>query len=68
MEREHYIVNDIANENIKTQIKNSLEKISGVNNVCVDLGRGSIEVIYNAPATGDKIRSCIENSGHKIEN
>ena len=67
MKREHYIVNGIANENMKTQIKNSLEKIDGVNNVCVDMSRGSVDVIYNNPATEQEIRSCIENTGHKIE-
>ena len=67
MEREHYIVNGIANENMKTQIKNALEKIDGVNNVCVDMSRGSVEVIYNKPATEQEIRSCIENTGHIIE-
>lgn len=67
MERQHYIINDLTNENVKTQIKNSLEKIDGVNQVCVDLGRGSVEVIYSNPATQDEIRSCIENSGHTIE-
>ena len=67
MKREHYIVNGIANENMKTQIKNSLEKIDGVNNVCVDMSRGSVEVIYNNPATEQEIRSCIENTGPKIE-
>lgn len=67
MEREHYMVNGIANENMKTQIKNALEKIDGVNNVCVDIARGSVEVIYNEPATEEEIRSCIENTGHKIE-
>lgn len=67
MKREHYIVNGIANENMKTQIKNSLEKIDGVNNVCLDMSRGSVEVIYNNPATEQEIRSCIENTGHKIE-
>ena len=67
MKREHYIINDLANENIKTQVKNALEKIDGVNGVCVDLGRGTVEVIYNEPATQDEIRNCIENTGHKIE-
>lgn len=67
MKREHYIVNGIANENMKTQIKNSLEKIDGVNDVCVDMARGSVEVIYNNPATEQEIRSCIENTGHEIE-
>lgn len=67
MEREHYIVDGIANENMKTQIKNALEKIDGVNKVCVDMGRGSVEVIYNSPATPNEIKNCIENTGHRIE-
>ena len=41
MEREHYIVDGLANENMKTQVKNALEKIDGVSKVCVDLARGS---------------------------
>lgn len=67
MEREHYIVNGISNENMKTQIKNALEKIDGVNSVCVDMAHGSVEVIYNEPVTEQEIRNCIENTGHKIE-
>lgn len=67
MEREHYIINGVANENMKTQIKNALEKIDGVNNVCVDMARGSVEVIYNEPATQEEIRNCIQNTGHKIK-
>lgn len=68
MERENYIVNSLANENVKTQVKNALEKIDGVNKVCIDLGRGSVEVVYNEPATQNEIRNCIENTGNKIEN
>ena len=67
MEREHYIVDGLANENMKTQVKNALEKIDGVNNVCVDLGRGSVEVIYNEPATQEQIKRCIENTGHNVQ-
>ena len=67
MEREHYIVEGLANENMKTQVKNALEKIDGVNNVCVDLGRGSVEVIYNEPATQEEIKRCIENTGHNVQ-
>lgn len=67
MERQHYMVNGIGNENMKTQIKNALEKVEGVNNVCVDMARGSVEVIYNEPATEQEIKSCIENTGHKIQ-
>ncbi|KJZ89482.1 hypothetical protein ClosIBUN13A_CONTIG254g04117 [Clostridium sp. IBUN13A] len=37
MERTHYMVDGLANENMKTQVKNALEKIDGVNNVCVNV-------------------------------
>ncbi|GAB6167936.1 hypothetical protein JCM1393_03960 [Clostridium carnis] len=67
MERLHCKVNGIANENMKTQLKNSLEKVEGVNQVCVDMARKSVEVIYNEPATQEIIRSCIQNTGHEIE-
>ena len=67
MEREHYIVDGLVNENMKTQVKNALEKIEGVSNVCVDLGRGSVEVMYNKPATQEEIKSCIENTGHNVQ-
>jgi len=67
MEREHYNVDGLANENMKTQVKNALEKIEGVSNVCVDIERGSVEVIYNKPATQDEIKSCIENTGHNVK-
>ena len=67
MEREHYIVEGLANENMKTQVKNALEKIDCVSKVCVDLGRGSVDVIYNEPATQEEIKSCIENTGHNVQ-
>lgn len=66
MERSHYIVDGLANENMKTQVKNALEKLDGVNNVCVDLARGSVEVIYNSPANPSEIKKCIENTGHAV--
>ena len=67
MDRVHYKIDGITNQNMKTQIKNSLEKVDGVNNVCVDVERGTIEVIYSNPATENNIKSCLENAGHKIE-
>lgn len=67
MERLHCRVSGIGNENMKTQLKNSLEKVEGVNQVCVDMGRSTVEVIYNEPATQESIKNCIENTGHKIE-
>ncbi|MDU5111020.1 MAG: heavy metal transporter [Clostridium sp.] len=67
MERVHYKISGISNENMKTQVKNSLDNIEGVDGVCVDMARGTIEVIYNKPATEAEIKSCLENSGHQIQ-
>lgn len=67
MDRVHYKIDGVTNQNMKTQIKNSLEKVDGVNNVCVDIERGTVEVIYSNPATETSIKSCLENSGHKVE-
>ncbi|MBE6054589.1 MAG: heavy metal transporter [Clostridium sartagoforme] len=66
MDKVHYKINGITNENMKTQVKNSLDKVEGVDKVCVDIARGTIEVIYNEPATEAKIKTCLENSGHEI--
>ena len=57
MKKEHYNVNGLANEEMKTQVKN----------VCVDLARGTVEVAYNNPATSQEIKKCIENTGHEVE-
>lgn len=67
MKKKHYKVNGLANEEMKTQLKNALDKIEGVSNVCVDLAHGTVEVSYNPPTTNNEIESCIENTGHKIE-
>ena len=67
MKKEHYNVNGLANEEMKTQVKNALDKIEGVNNVCVDLARGTVEGAYNNPATSQEIKKCIENTGHEVE-
>ncbi|MDS0524641.1 cation transporter [Clostridium sp. SHJSY1] len=67
MKRDHYLVEGLSSEYIKTQVKNALEDIDGVNQVCVDLGRGTVEVIYNEPATTEEIRDCIEHTGHPIQ-
>lgn len=66
MERVHYKINGISNENMKTQVKNSLDKVDGVDQVCVDMARGTIEIIYNEPATEAQIKSCLQDSGHEI--
>ncbi|MEL7658028.1 MAG: heavy metal-associated domain-containing protein [Bacillota bacterium] len=59
-------VSGIQNKENKTQIKNALNKIDGVNEVGVNLVTGTVEIKYNDPATENDIKSCIENTGFKI--
>ena len=57
----------LQNKEGKTQIKNALNKIKGVNQVGVNLVTGSIQVKYNEPATEMELKNCIENTGFRIE-
>jgi copper chaperone CopZ len=59
-------VEGMQNKETKTQIKNALKKIDGVAQVGVNLTTGTIQVDYNAPATENTLKSCIESSGYKI--
>ncbi len=66
MDRVHYNVDSIINNNMKTAVKNALENIDGVQMVNVDLGNQSVEVGYNKPADEIKVKRCIEKSGLTI--
>lgn len=66
MNRVHYEVNNLVNSTSKTQLKNALDKVEGVQNVCVDMARGTVEVIYSDEANESKIKSCIEDSGFNV--
>lgn len=59
-------VSGMQNKENKTQIKNALRKVEGVNQVGVNLTSGTIKIDYNNPATENTIKSCIEGSGFKI--
>ncbi len=59
-------VSGIPNKESKTQIKNALDKIKGVQEVGVNLRTSTIKVEYNEPATATEIKDCIENSGCQI--
>ena len=62
----HYQVNGLVNTPMKTQVKNALEKMDGVQKVNIDLHRGSVEVDYNEPAKENEIRTEIEHVGCRI--
>lgn len=63
MNKIHYEVNNLQNTEKKTQVKNALEKIDGVQMVNVDLGRSTIEVGYNDQTDETCIKDCIEKVG-----
>jgi Copper chaperone len=63
----HCNVSGLANSQSKTQLLNALDKVEGVQEVAVDLARGTVEVDYNSPASESQIKMCIENTGYKIQ-
>lgn len=67
MNNVHYNVSGLQNSTVKTQIKNALEKLDGVQMINVDLGRGSIEVGYNDSTSESQIKQCIQHVGCSIK-
>lgn len=67
MNNVHYNVNGLYNKPMKTQLKNALEEVDGVQKVNVDLHRGTVEVDFNEPAGETEIRRTIENIGCKVD-
>lgn len=68
MNKAHYNVSRLTNSQMKTQVKNVLNKLEGVQMVNVDLGKSSIEVGFDESTDENKIKQCIENVGCKINN
>ena len=68
MNRLHLNVSRLINTQTKTQLKNVLNDIQGVQMVNIDLSRGSIEIGYDEKETDEsKIKQSIEHVGCKIE-
>jgi copper chaperone CopZ len=63
----HYNVSGLINTPVKTQVKNVLEELKGVQRVNVDLARGTVEVDFNEPANENDIIQKIEHVGCKVE-
>ena len=66
MNKMNYNVSGIQNSEIKTQFKNSLEKIDRISMINIDAGRSLIEVGSNESTNESPIKSCIEKVGCKI--
>lgn len=62
-----YNVPNLLNAQSKTQLRNALDKVEGVQEVAVDFARGIVQVGYNPPADGNEIKMCIENTGYRVE-
>lgn len=67
MKSVHYNVSGIVNSESRTKFRNSLDKIKGVQEVAVDIARGTVEVEYNPPTNEEEIKNCIENTGYYIQ-
>jgi copper chaperone len=67
MSKKRFQVSGLTNSVSKTQVKNALDKLEGIQKVSVFLGTGTVEVDYNEPATEGKIANCIEHTGFSIE-
>lgn len=67
MNKAHYNVSRLLNTQVKTQVKNALDELDGIQMVNVDLARSSIEVGFDESIDESTIKKCIENVGCKIE-
>jgi copper chaperone CopZ len=68
MEKVHYDVSGIINADRKTKIKKSLSKVKGVQQIEVDVARGTVDVNFNTPATSEVIEHSIQKQGCIILN
>ncbi len=66
MNKVHYNVTRLQNQQMKTQIKNVLNELKGVQMINIDLGRGSIEVGFDESIDESAIIQRIEQVGCKI--
>lgn len=67
MKNLHCNVSGLVSSESSTKVRNSLGKIEGVQKIAVDIGRGTIEVGYNEPASEETIKNCIEKTGYYVE-
>ena len=59
-------VSGLVNAQMKTSLKNALDKIPGIQSVDVDKTLGTVTIGYNDPADENQIQGCIEETGFKI--
>ncbi len=67
MNQLQYKVSGLVNSQSRTKVLNALDRVEGVQEVAVDIARGTIAVEYNEPASPQEIQTCIQNTGYYIE-
>jgi copper chaperone len=67
MNNVHYNVDGLFNTHVKTQVKNALEELDGVQRVNIDLHQSTIEVDFNETTTENEIQHKIQQVGCKIQ-
>lgn len=67
MNKVHYNVSNLLNAEMKTQVKNVLSEIDGVQKVNIDLAESTIDVNYNNGTNENEIIDGIEHVGCKIK-
>lgn len=50
----------------RDKIKNQLQWLNGVQDICMDVDHKSVNVTYDWPATEVEIKGCLENNGFKV--
>lgn len=67
MNKVHYNVSGLLNNQIKTQVKHVLNELYGVQTINIDLARSSIEVGYHDNLINENsIKQGIEHAGCRI--
>lgn len=59
-------VNGISNSQMKTSLKNALEKIEGIQSIEIDKALGTVSIEFNDPANEAEIKNCIEQTGFSL--
>lgn len=67
MKTVHYNVDGMVYPESKTKLHNSLDKIEGVQEIAIDIPRGTVEVEFNEPATAYVIKNCITKTGYDVK-
>ena len=62
------IVPGMTCNNCVTHVKNALVKLSGVENVNIDLKNKNVKIIHTNNVTRDKMVLAVENSGYQVSN